>query len=176
LQDTRPREASRLPSMRASCARHGRPIGKAALQITIRFRWGPNSILGRVIRQSRLWDNTQLACCDLPLFRAGDECVRGLAPEGPGRRQWKPRPVRSGFCRCAGLGVLDAPMPGPPARTRPRGYRLSRYGTSATTVLGRNSSAPFTSSAVWLYSTCCHHRRGSYLLTEPGVGYRLATE
>src|SRR5262249_28567015 len=50
----------------------------------------------------------------------------------------------------------------PPAWCRRRGVRqrFSKYGTSATTVFLRNSSAPFTSSAVWLCSTCCHHLDG----------------
>lgn len=34
-------------------------------------------------------------------------------------------------------------------------------GTSTTTTPRRNRSAPFTRSAVWLCSRCCHHRRGT---------------
>ena len=46
-------------------------------------------------------------------------------------------------------------------RASPRG-QVSRWnGTSTTTTPRRNRSAPFTSSAVWLCSRCCHHRRGT---------------
>ena len=34
-------------------------------------------------------------------------------------------------------------------------------GTSTTTTPRRNRRAPFTRSAVWLCSRCCHHRRGT---------------